>query len=109
MVLVIADKSTKISVIVIDLFTLRGRLFELLQREFDFPQQEFELPQSEFELPHREFELRQREFELLQREFELLQRGPRHPNAAATSTIPLRGISGFAGIVDVEGRLCGDW
>jgi len=39
----------------------------------------------------------------------LRPRGPRHHTAAATSTIPLRGISGFAGTVDVEGRLCGDW
>ena len=29
-------------------------------------------------------------------------------NAAATSTIPLRGISGYAGTVDVEGCLCGN-
>ena len=34
---------------------------------------------------------------------------PRCHNAAATSTIPLRGISGYAGTVDVEGCLCGDW
>jgi len=31
--------------------------------------------------------------------------GPRHHTAAATSTIPLRGISGLAGTVDVEGCL----